>query len=587
MRIVIGVMVVCVLGRAAVPREASALFAQSTIASHEDGRNHGLPSMARLGDGRILVVWSRFAPGSSDFAIVGAFSTDGGASWTPPHTFIDHEGVLDADPSIVVSGSRVFVTCTTVAPGGIHKSATWCVRSEDDGHTWSTPYEIPMNHRYTCGKCHRGLRLKSGTLLLGYSWDVLCEKGETLTTEGQMDLRAGVMRSTDNGETWHNAGDTHATYDKVSGGAVSGTDEPAIVELDDGSIYMLMRTGSSHLYEARSTDEGQTWLGIQPSPLTGSNAPAALSRFEAKGRRGIFVVWDNALVRYPLCAAASFDGGRTWTEPKDIALPYTGGQASYPSCVQARDGTLLAVWQQDVPGGRDVRLARCSPAWILEEDTGTAATASPQPLTVVLFGDSTTAPRGPLRVFAQLLAEELPGRGVQAKVINAGVGGNTTTMARKRFERDVLAHKPDVVTLFFGLNDAAVDVWKDAKTPRVPLEQFEQNLRYFVEKLRALGAKCILMTPNPMAWTAELTKMYGKPPYDVNDPDGFNIILKDYAASVRAIAKDENVPLIDVYALFQERAKEGSLHALLLDGMHPNDLGHRIIAHEVMTHLTQ
>jgi len=552
-------------------------FSHVTVASHVDGSANRWPCMARLADGRLLVVWSQLATGAKDDAIVAAFSVDHGATWGEPERLIANEGLTDADPSIVVSGERVWVTCTSVSfAEGIRTSATWCVRSEDNAATWSEPYEIPMGHRYTCGKTHRGLRLESGTLLMGYSWDVLCEQGTAHQGEGEMDLRAGVMRSTDNGETWVNGGDTHATYERVSGGAVSGTDEPALVELDDGSIYMLMRTGADHLYQARSTDDGQTWQGVGPSPLYGSNAPAALSAFEADGRRGIFVVWDNALRRYPLCAAASFDHGRTWTPPRDIGHPYTGGgQASYPSCVQAADGTLLAVWQQDVPGGRDVRCARFSPAWLIE---------APEPrTTVVLFGDSTTAPRGPLRIFAQLLSEALP----DAKVINAGIGSNTTDMARKRFERDVLAHDPDVVTVFFGLNDAAVDVWKGATEPRVPVERYQENLRHFVEVLRERGATAVLMAPNPLAWTDELRKRYGKPPYNTENDTGFNVILSEYVVAVRALAKSENVPLIDVNRIFLDCAEaEGhSIHDLLLDGMHPNDQGHRLIADALLAML--
>jgi hypothetical protein len=271
-----------------------------------------------------------------------------------------------ADPSIVASGKRILVTATVATGPAISTSITRCVRSEDNGQTWSPPYEIPMNHRYTCGKTHHGLRLKSGTLLMGYSWDMLCETGKDLDSEGKMHLRAGVMISTDNGLTWKNGGDTDAAYEPLHGGAVHGTDEPAIVELDDGSIYMLMRTGSDHLYQARSTDQGKTWSGIGPSPLRGSNAPAALCKFQVGQRRGILCVWDNAVARYPLCAAASFDGGKTWSTPRDISGPANGLQESYPSCEQAADGTLLAVWQQQTPGGWNLRCARFSLDWLLQ-----------------------------------------------------------------------------------------------------------------------------------------------------------------------------------------------------------------------------
>lgn len=553
-------------------------FTQSVVASHEDGFNHGLPSMACLSDGRVLVTWARWKEGSNDFAVVGTLSPDCGCHWSATQVLLDHPGVLDADPSIVVSGSRVLLTCTSVDfSQGIRTSATWCVRSEDNAKTWSAPYEIPMNHRYTCGKCHRGLRLKSGMLLMGYSWDFLCEQGKALQSEGEMQLRAGVMRSADNGATWTNGGDTDATYEKVEGGAVHGTDEPAIVELDDGTIYMLMRTGSTHLYEARSTDEGATWTGIAPSPLLGTNAPAALSRFRNAGSdSGVFAVWDNAKDRFPLCVSASMDGGRTWSKAKDIGFPYTGGQASYPSCDQASDGTLLAVWQQDVPGGRDIRLARFSPAWLMG---GKAAPGAPlKPMTFVLFGESTTAARGPLRIFGKLLEEDLPAYGIQPNVINAGVGGEITVKGRERFETAVLGPKPDVVTIYYGLNDAAVDVWKGATEPRVTVAEFRDNLRYFVTRLKEQGAKPILLTPNPCAWSAQERELYGKPPYNVDDAEGHNVILLDYVNAVREVAKSENVPLVDVFDFFQRRAKVSSYESLLLDGVHPSDLGHRLIA---------
>lgn len=556
----------------AAPAGPPPFFGQTTVASHTDGYEHRWPCMATLADERVVVAWSRRDLQTNEDAIVLSGSYDSGCTWSPAEVVIANDGIVDADPSLVVSGERVFLMCTSVRSDGINTSAVWCVRSEDSGHTWSAPYEIPMNRRYTCGKCHRGLRLKSGTLVFGYSWDALCESGATLQAEGEMDLRAGVMRSIDNGETWTNGGDTDADYERVAGYAVSGTDEPAIVELDDGSLYMLMRTGSTHLYEARSIDEGLTWQGIQPSPLTGTNAPAALSAFDEAGRRGMFVVWDNAVERYPLCASASFDGGRTWSPPRDIGFPYTGGQASYPSCVQAPDGALLAVWQHDIPGGRDIRLARFNPAWLAQEPQ-TAADAG---ISIVAFGDSTTAPRGPLNTYSDWLPGELARLGVQAKVIKAGKGGNDTGQARERFENDVVANAPDVVIISFGINDSAIDVRLGETEPRISKAAYAANLRCFVEQVRAIGAKPILMTPNPIFWTPQLRPMYGKPPYDVDDFEGFNFLLREYAQAMRDLAAELDVPLVD-----QERILRDSgipFNRLLLDGMHPNDVAHAMTA---------
>ncbi len=570
------------LGLAPGQRDAAEypFFSQSTVAAHDASFHHSLPCIALLEDERLMLVWSRYAPSSTDFAVVGAFSSDGGCSWTPPQSLIDHPGLLDADANIVVVGSRVLVTCTTVDfSQGIRTSTTWCIRSEDNGGTWTSPYEIPMGHTYTCGKCQRAIRLQSGELLMGYSWDVLCEQGRAHQSEGEMDLRAGVMRSLDQGLTWTAGGDTHATYEKIVDGAVWGTDEPAVVECDDRSVYMLMRTGSTHLYEARSSDGGKTWQAIQPSPLRGTNAPAALTRFVQAGRSGVLVVWDNARERFPLCAAVSWDGCRTWSAPRDIGFPYTGGQASYPSCVQTTDGALIAVWQQDVTGGRDIRLARFSPAWL--SDVSATATSKESSLRILLLGDSTTAARGPLRIYAQLLEEDLAQRGIAATIINAGIGGESTSAAKERLERELKTHQPDIVTFLYGINDAAVDVWRGETAPRVSVDDYRRNLESFVHLTRTAGARPVLLTPNPLAWTPQERRLYGKPPYDPNEADGHNVVLKAYVAAVRDVAAAQNVPLVDVYQAFEKYSREHALRDLLLDGAHPNERGHRIIADEL------
>ncbi|MCL4691568.1 MAG: SGNH/GDSL hydrolase family protein [Candidatus Hydrogenedentes bacterium] len=201
--------------------------------------------------------------------------------------------------------------------------------------------------------------------------------------------------------------------------------------------------------------------------------------------------------------------------------------------------------------------------------------ANPQQgMTIVLFGDSTTAPRGDLAIFGTLLQEHLPG----AAVVNAGVGGNSTADARLRFEQDVLAREPDVVTVAFGINDAAIDVWKGDTEPRVPIEIYRVNLRHFVETLKERGSRPILMTPNPLAWTPKLIELYGKPPYDPDDSEGFNVLLADYAEVVRNVAVEEEVPLVDVWQLFKEHQGNYPDESLLLDGMHPNARGHRLVA---------
>ncbi len=208
---------------------------------------------------------------------------------------------------------------------------------------------------------------------------------------------------------------------------------------------------------------------------------------------------------------------------------------------------------------------------------------------IVAFGDSTTAPRGETEVYATLLGQELSFEGGDVKVVNAGIGGNTTANAKARFDQDVLAHRSAVVIMQFGINDSAVDVWKKppATGPRVPLEDYRDHLREMLRTVKQSGARVVLMTPNPISWTDPLRKLYGSAPYLLEDPDGMNVLLRDYAEAVRELAREESVDLVDVYAAFkaEDQLPKRKPGWLCPDGMHPGDEGHRLVAKLLVEHL--
>ncbi len=340
------------------------------ISSIDGYRQSSYPSIERLADGRLLCVFSAIDKRTGGKMIVaGRFSSDHGRTWSEPQVLIDTKGLHDYDPNIVVIGRRVIVSSTTTPAGeAITVSRTIAVRSEDNGRTWGKPYDIPMGHRYTSGKINNGIVLRDGSVLFGYTWEPQLEKIEKLPSEGDMIQRSAVMISRDGGDTWTSsegvADDALKIRDRK--GAISGICEPAIVELSDGTIYMLARTGVERLYESRSKDGGQTWSRPVASPLTGHNAPAAVCRFTGK-RPGILVVWNNSPVdRWPLCVAASFDDARTWTPPVEIANT-PGFQCSYPGCTQAADGKLVVTWQQAGKNGTcEVLAVRFPPEWLVE-----------------------------------------------------------------------------------------------------------------------------------------------------------------------------------------------------------------------------
>lgn len=173
---------------------------------------------------------------------------------------------------------------------------------------------------------------------------------------------------------------------------------------------------------------------------------------------------------------------------------------------------------------------------------------------IVCFGDSVTegVPHcAPEDTFVALLERRLNHRYGPARrfrTVNAGVSGENTVEGLRRIERDVLAHKPDLVTVEFGLNDIR---YEPEKT--VAEDAFAENLRTIHGLLAAAGSGVLFMTPNPII---NLYHPYsqGTDYYDCwGGCDQLNAI---YAQIIRDVAAQLNCPLCDIYGAFVEKAIE-------------------------------
>lgn len=185
---------------------------------------------------------------------------------------------------------------------------------------------------------------------------------------------------------------------------------------------------------------------------------------------------------------------------------------------------------------------------------------------IVCIGDSVTkAVRPGVKVeqtFCAVVEGRLKATDKDAVVINSGVGSDTTEGGLKRFERDVLAHKPTHVFIMFGLNDAWVK--KGETKPLVALERYTDNLKKMVAILRDKQIVPVLMTSNPYNRAAG------------------NVELKPYIEACRKVAHEEGVPLVDVYARFAELAIEGDRwQKLYTDDCHMNPEGNAFIADQI------
>lgn len=190
------------------------------------------------------------------------------------------------------------------------------------------------------------------------------------------------------------------------------------------------------------------------------------------------------------------------------------------------------------------------------------------PVTIVTLGDSITKGWRPgvtkEETFSVVLEKLLTGK---AQVINVGIGGERTDQALKRFEKDVAAKKPTIVTIMYGANDSYIDKGKDQ--PRLSKEQFEANLNKLLEQCKKAGIKPILMTSNA----------YGRTPSKNGAGNNPNDLLAQYMEITRRVALKTSTPLVDHFEFWTRADKAGTdIGKWTTDQLHPNVAGHKAMA---------
>jgi lysophospholipase L1-like esterase len=145
-------------------------------------------------------------------------------------------------------------------------------------------------------------------------------------------------------------------------------------------------------------------------------------------------------------------------------------------------------------------------------------------------------------------------------VIVTAIGGESSPQGAARFAADVLGHRPDVVTLDYGLNDR-----------RPGLAAAERAWRSMIEASLAQGVKVLLLTPT---WDNS----------GVLDPAGEAWReLARHAAQIRRLADEYAVGLADSYAAFAAYVTAGGdVTDLLSWSNHPNRRGHKLVVREIM-----
>jgi acyl-CoA thioesterase I len=181
--------------------------------------------------------------------------------------------------------------------------------------------------------------------------------------------------------------------------------------------------------------------------------------------------------------------------------------------------------------------------------------------TILFAGDSVTDcgrredPAGLGDGYVLRIAETL---GSEAHWLNRGISGDRSRDLRERWDRDVLAAQPALVSVLVGVNDT----WRryDSDDP-TPAADFEANYRALLDPLAADRVGLVLIEPFLLPVRAEQI--------------AWRDDLEPKIAIVRSLAREYDAALVPADKALNA---VGDAAGLVPDGVHPSHRGHEMLA---------
>ncbi len=185
--------------------------------------------------------------------------------------------------------------------------------------------------------------------------------------------------------------------------------------------------------------------------------------------------------------------------------------------------------------------------------------------TLVFMGDSITQfGKDTVDGYLRLVVQGLAANGIDVTWHGVGVSGHTAAQMKARFQRDVIDKKPNVVTIFAGVNDCGFG-WPE-KTDSTP-----DDVAAMADQTLAAGITPVLLSPTTVHREAYREDVHA------------------YAQAVREIARTRKIPYAATYEAIRayvDNPVNPTInhfgHKATKDGTHTGVVGNRILAREVL-----
>lgn len=309
--------------------------------------------------GRLWRVWMAGEDGPEAY-VVGARSDDLGKTWSEPLFVVDGHFKGDWCHGLALQRSNLFANLWTDPYGKMHLFLCQMTQIYDGRLSlWEFVCDDPDAKEIVWSEARylwHGMPHNKPTVLKNGAWllPVTLER-DVNGLWPDLPRGCGALISKDEGGTWMPGGFARP----------EGTDhwcEHAFVELSDGRIKMVLRTGKGPM-ESYSADGGLTWS--KPVSTSGwFRNPVARFQF-MKLRSGCWLLVKNGddrlsyddnyglsgSGRNKLKAYFSSDEGKTWGAPVVLDLR---DSVAYPDACELADGSVYVSWEFDRRGRAEI-----------------------------------------------------------------------------------------------------------------------------------------------------------------------------------------------------------------------------------------
>ena len=157
------------------------------------------------------------------------------------------------------------------------------------------------------------------------------------------------------------------------------------------------------------------------------------------------------------------------------------------------------------------------------------------------------------------------------RVTNSGISGDTSRDLAKRFDRDVVALKPDWVSICIGIND----VWRQFDSPAItegavlPAE-YEANMKEMILKIKDEVKGVFIISPYYI---------------EANKEDFMRKRMDEYVQICKNLAEKYSLHFVDFQKMFEDFCKIQHSSKVAWDRVHPNRMGAMLQAKEFVKHI--